>query len=83
MQNFPNVFPEAVLELWPKRDIDFTIELVLEATSISQALYRMCIPELIELKRQLQELLDKKYIQPSVSPWGAPIIFVKKKDETL
>jgi hypothetical protein len=43
----------------------------------------MSIPELTELKIQLQELLDKGYIRPSVSPWGAPILFVKKKDGTL
>jgi hypothetical protein len=41
----------------------------------------MSVPELTELKIQLQELLDKGYIRPSVSPWGAPIIFVKKKDK--
>jgi hypothetical protein len=43
----------------------------------------MSLPELTELKLQLQELLDKEYIRPSVSPWGAPVLFVKKKDGTL
>jgi len=43
----------------------------------------MSVPELVELKNQLQELLDKKYIRPSVSPWGAPILFAKKEDGTL
>ena len=43
----------------------------------------MSPPELMELKMQLQELLDKGYIRPSVSPWGAPVLFVKKKDETF
>ena len=45
--------------------------------------YRMALLELQELKKQLQELLDKGLIRPSVSPWGAPVLFVKKKDETL
>ena len=45
--------------------------------------YRMSVLELTELKMQLQELLDKGYIRPSVSPWGAPVLFVKKKDGTM
>jgi hypothetical protein len=45
--------------------------------------YRMSTPELVELKLQLKEMLDKGYIRPSVSPWGAPVLFVKKKDGTL
>ena len=49
----------------------------------SKAPYRMNILELNELKSQLKELIDKNYIRPSVSPWGAPVIFVKKKVETL
>jgi len=50
---------------------------------VSKVPYRMSIPELTELKIQLQELLEKGYIKPSVSPWGAPVLFVKKKDKTL
>lgn len=57
----------------------FTIELVPGAAPISRAPYKMSVPELTELKMQLQELLDKKYIRPSVSPWGAPVLFVKNK----
>ena len=53
------------------------------ATPVSRAPYRMSLPELMELKMQLQELLDKGYIRPSVSPWGAPVLFVKKKDGTF
>ena len=52
-------------------------------TPISRSPYKMAPTELKELKIQLQELLDKRFIQPSVSPWGAPILFVKKKDGTL
>eukprot|EP00253_Pinus_taeda_P018429 PITA_18429 len=83
VQEFADVFPEEVPGLPPKRDIDFTIELTPGAASVSRAPYRMSVPELTELKMQLQELLDKNYIRPSVSPWGAPVLFVKKKDATL
>ena len=60
--------------------MEFTIDLVRGTTSISKASYRMAPIELNELKVQLQELLDKGFIRPSVSPWGAPMLFVKKKD---
>ena len=59
------------------------IELVFGTTPISKAPYRMALAKLAELKTQLQELLDKGLIQPSVSPWGAPVWFVKKKDGSL
>eukprot|EP00253_Pinus_taeda_P018663 PITA_18663 len=77
------VFPEEIPGLPPRRNIDFTIELVPGAAVVSRAPYRMSVPELTELKMQLQELLDKNYIHPSVSPWGAPVLFVKKKDGTF
>eukprot|EP00253_Pinus_taeda_P017906 PITA_17906 len=83
IQEFTDVFPEEIPGLPPRRNIDFTIELVRGAAPISRAPYRMSVPELTELKMQLQELLDKDYICPSVSPWGAPVLFVKKKDGTL
>eukprot|EP00253_Pinus_taeda_P015625 PITA_15625 len=83
IQEFTDVFPEEIPGLPPRRNIDFTIELVPGAAPVSRAPYRMSIPELTELKMQLQELLDKEYIRPSVSPWGAPVLFVKKKDGTL
>eukprot|EP00253_Pinus_taeda_P030099 PITA_30099 len=83
IQEFTDVFPEEIPGLPPRRNIDFTIELVLGAAPVSRAPYRMSVPELTELKMQLQELLDKNYICPSVSPWGAPVLFVKKKDGTL
>ena len=63
--------------------MDFTIELVPGVVPNSKAPYRMNILELNELKLQLQELIDKNYIRPSVSPWGAPVLFVKNKDSTL
>ena len=83
LQEFRDVFPNEILGLPLKRDIDFTIELVPGAAPVSKAPYRMSTPEMLELKMQLHELLEKKYIWPSVSPWGAPLLFVKKKDGTL
>eukprot|EP00253_Pinus_taeda_P011376 PITA_11376 len=83
IQEFTDVFPKEIPGLPPRRNIDFTIELVPGAAPVSRAPYRMSIPELTELKIQLQELLDKEYIRPSVSPWRAPVLFVKKKDGTL
>eukprot|EP00253_Pinus_taeda_P010499 PITA_10499 len=83
IQEFADVFTEEIPGIPPRRNIDFTIELVPGAAPVSRAPYRMSVPELTELKMQLQELLDKDYIRPSVSPWGAPVLFVKKKDGTL
>ena len=68
LQEFGDVFPDEIPGLPPKRDIDFTIELVPGAAPVSKAPYRMSTPEMLELKMQLQELLEKKYIRPSVSP---------------
>ena len=65
------------------RSIDFTIEFVPGAAAMSKTPYRTSTPEMLELKMQLQELLEKKYIRPGVSPWGAPVLFLKKKDGTL
>lgn len=75
---FPDVFPNEILDLPSVREIDFMIELVPGIAPISKAHYRMVLAELRELKEQLQELLDKGFIRPSVSPWGAPMLFVKK-----
>jgi hypothetical protein len=82
LEEFEYVFKE-VLGLPPKRDIDFSINLMLGATPVSKNPYRMSTPELKELQIHLEELLNKGYICPSVSPWGAPVLFVKKKDGTL
>lgn len=83
VQNFPYVFPEEILGLPPKRDIDFTIELILRDAPVFRAPYCMSVSELTQLKMRLQELLDKKYILLSVPRWGAPMLFVKKKYRTL
>ena len=63
--------------------MEFTIDLALGLAPISKAPYRMAPMELKELKIQLQELLYKGFIKPSVSPWGAPILFVKNKDGSM
>jgi hypothetical protein len=66
----------------PNCEIEFVIELVPGTAPIFKRPYRMAANQLAELKEQLQELLDKGYIRPSASPWGAPVIFVPKKDGT-
>ena len=83
LNDFKDIFLEEIPGLPPRRDIDFTIELVPGVVPVSKAPYRMNTPESVELKLKLQELIDKEYIRPSVSPWGAPVLFVKKKDDTL
>jgi hypothetical protein len=80
---FQDVFPEDLPGLPPDREVEFTVELEPGTAPISVAPYRMAPLELRELKDQLQELLEKGFIRPSVSPWGAPVLFVKKKDGTL
>jgi hypothetical protein len=77
---FPDVFPEDLPGLHPKRDVEFVIELKPGTTPISRRSYRMPPNELVELKTQLRDLLEKGFIRPSSSPWGCPAIFVKKKD---
>ena len=83
VNEFLDVFPEEIPGMPPKREIDFTIDLVPGTAPISKAPYRMAPAEMGELKEQLQDLLDKGYIRPSASPWGAPVLFVKKKDGGL
>jgi hypothetical protein len=82
LQEFEDVFQQ-ILGFPPIREIDFSSDLVLGASLMSKTPYRMSTLELKELKMQLEEFLKKGYVRPSVSPWGAPIIFVKKKDGTL
>jgi hypothetical protein len=80
---FPDVFPEDLPGLPPERDVEFVIELKPGTAPVSRRSYRMPPNELAELKTQLQDLLEKGFIRPSLSPWGCPAIFVKKKDQTL
>lgn len=83
VREFPEVFSEDVSRLPPEREVEFSIDLVPRTQPISKAPYRMAPSELVELKKQLEELLDKGFIRPSVSPWGSPVLFVKKKDGSL
>ncbi|XP_035837185.1 uncharacterized protein LOC118485060, partial [Helianthus annuus] len=83
VREYPDVFPDELPGLPPDRQLEFTIDLIPGAEPISKAPYRMAPMELKELKEQLQELLDLGFIRPSVSPWGAPVLFVKKKDGSM
>ncbi|KAG8491072.1 hypothetical protein CXB51_014218 [Gossypium anomalum] len=80
---FADVFPEEFPGLPPVREVEFGIELIPGTTPISIAPYRMAPTELKELKSQLQELTDKGFVRPSFLPWGAPVLFVKKKDGSM
>ncbi|KAL0536473.1 hypothetical protein IC582_025422 [Cucumis melo] len=80
---YPDVFSNELPGLLPPRKIDFVIELEPDTAPISRAPYRMAPVELKELKVQLQELLDKDFIRPSVLPWGTPVLFMKKKDGSM
>jgi hypothetical protein len=79
---FPDVFPKVLLGMPPYRDIEFVIDLMPSTAPIYKSSYRMATPELAELKEHIKELLEKGFIHPSSSPWGAPVIFVPKKDGT-
>jgi hypothetical protein len=83
LSEFKEVFSNELLGLPPERELDFSIEIKPGAEPISRTLYWMIAPELCELQMQLKELLDLGLIRPGVSPWGAPVIFVKKKDGSL
>nr|GEZ94228.1 reverse transcriptase domain-containing protein [Tanacetum cinerariifolium] len=80
VQDFPEVFPEDFLGIPPTRQVKFQIDLVPGAARVVRALYRLAPSETKELLDQLKELADKGFIRPSSSPWGAPVLFVKKKD---
>jgi hypothetical protein len=82
LQEFEDVFHE-IPEFPPRREIYFSIHLVPGDALVSKTPYIMSTPELKELQMQLEKLFKKGYIRASVSPWGAPILFVKKKDGTL
>ncbi|GJX66121.1 putative reverse transcriptase domain-containing protein [Tanacetum coccineum] len=80
VQDFPEVFPKDLPGLPPTRQVEFQIDLVPGAAPVARAPYRLAPSEMKELSEQLQELSDKGFIRPSSSPWGAPVLFVKKKD---
>ncbi|MCI44949.1 RNA-directed DNA polymerase (Reverse transcriptase), partial [Trifolium medium] len=74
VREFADVFPDDILDLPPKREVEFSIDIVLGTSPISMAPYRMSAAELEKLKEQLEELLEKRFVRPSVSPWGAPVL---------
>nr|GFC72692.1 putative reverse transcriptase domain-containing protein [Tanacetum cinerariifolium] len=74
------VFPEDLPSLTPIRPVEFQIDLVPGAAPVTRAPYRLVPSEMKELAGQLKDLSDKGFIRPSSSPWGAPVLFVKKKD---
>ncbi|GKC74876.1 putative reverse transcriptase domain-containing protein, partial [Tanacetum coccineum] len=80
VRDFPEIFPEDFPGLPPTRQVEFHIHLVPGAAPVARAPYRLVPSEMKELSEQLQELFDKGFIRPSSSPWGAPVLFVKKKD---
>ncbi|KAA3470290.1 DNA/RNA polymerases superfamily protein [Gossypium australe] len=83
VKDFPNIFPKEPHGLPPNRVVEFGIVLLPGTAPVSIAPYRMAPKELIELKAQIHELLDRGFIRSSVSPWGAPVLFVKKKDGSM
>jgi hypothetical protein len=82
VSEFSDVFPEELPGMPPERKVEFAIELIPGTTPISKRAYRVSGPELVELKKQIDELLEKGYIRPSTSSWAAPVLFVEKKDGT-
>jgi hypothetical protein len=82
VNKFPDVFPKELPGMPPDRDIEFVIELKPGTSPIYKTPYMMATLELAELKEHIKELLEKGFIRPSSSPWGAPVIFVPNKDGT-
>jgi hypothetical protein len=82
VNEFPDILPEELPGMPPNRDIEFVIELKPGTAPIYKTPFRMTTPELAELKEHIRELLKKGFIRPSSSPWGAPVIFVLRKDGT-
>jgi hypothetical protein len=79
---FPDVFPEELMELPPDRDVEFVIELMPGVGPVAKSPYRMSSEELDELMKYLKKLLEQGFVRPSASPWGSPVLFVEKKDGT-
>jgi hypothetical protein len=82
VSEFPDVFPKDLPGMPPERKVEFAIELLPGTAPIFKRAYRVSGLELVELKKQIDELSEKDYIRPSTSPWAAPVLFVEKKDGT-
>nr|GEX35302.1 putative reverse transcriptase domain-containing protein [Tanacetum cinerariifolium] len=80
VRDYPEVFPKDLLGLPPARPVKFQTDLIPRAAPVARAPYRLASSEMKELSKQLQEISKKGFIRPSSSPWGAPVLFVKKKD---
>ena len=83
VSEFTEVFPNEILDIYPEREIDFSIDMLSNLNPISIPPYLMDSAELKELKAQLKDLIEKVLIRRSISPWGAPFLFVRKKDGSL
>ncbi|GJR63470.1 reverse transcriptase domain-containing protein [Tanacetum coccineum] len=83
VREFPEVFPDDLSGLPPIREVEFRIDLIPGALPVAKAPYRLAPSEMNELSNQLKELQEKGFIRPSSSPWGAPVLFVKKKDGAM
>jgi hypothetical protein len=83
VEEYPDVFPEELPGMPPNRDIEFVIDLIPRTSPIAKRPYRMVASELAELKKQLGELQQSGFVRPSSSPWGALVLFVKKKDGSM
>jgi hypothetical protein len=83
VRGYTDVFPKELPRMPPDRDIEFVIDLIPGTSPIAKRPYRMVAPELAELKKQLRELQRSGFIRPSSSPWGAPVLFIEKKDKSL
>jgi hypothetical protein len=79
---FPDVFPKDLPGMPPERKVEFAIELLPGTAAIFKRAYRVSGPELVELKKQIDELSEKRYIRPSTSAWAAPVLFMENKDGT-
>lgn len=83
MCEFSEVFSKDISKLPPEREVQFSIDLVPGKSPVSMASYKMFASELSELKKQLEELLEKRFVRPSVSPWGTLVLLVKKNDGSM
>jgi hypothetical protein len=79
VNEYPDMFPEELPGMPPDRDVEIVIDLLPGTGPIAKRPYRMSVDELEELKKQLKELSDKGYIRPNASPWGSPVLFMKKE----
>jgi hypothetical protein len=83
VEEFVDVFPEELPGMPPEREVEFYIDLIPGTVPIAKRPYRMAPTELAELKLQIADLQQKGYIRPSSSPWGAPVLFITKKDGSM